>query len=317
MVRNSHPCVAWSSFVVFLLGCIVLSGCPSVSRQGNTNELHWKFQAGDRFGVETTNAVRITSRVSGLEPNAFNTDRNVSEIWTAEDVDQDGTAKIARRFEAIRIVLSDPGVFESSFDSSAPNEGVDSTAGVSRVKAEKMAAKLGPVVGRGDLVRLTKRGEVLESRISESETPTAAACLEEFLRDVNLKETCTQMTGAIPRQVSEGAKWEASYVDPLIGGIVLTFVHQGTIERDGARLVKIKMDGRHDPTIDPGTRDVEFVRLSDFQMTGETFFDQAAGSVIECIWRMETVSEGILPDGTAIQSRCTVNQTVKISRLAR
>ncbi len=324
-------------WIVSTLGLIGITspGCDvgplrawSISR-----DTQWKFQPGDRFVCETSRTIRESTVIPALlaqrqQPAMNVQEQFVREVWTVVSVDPAGTAEIQRRFDLIRAVVSSP-VFVACFDSSDSERGEESVADefarlrnvagsdeqvYARLVAQNhrdalgdLRAALRPLIGNGDLVHISKRGELLDSHIPATLNQDVATALTKFLSDrADFKTLCLRMTGALPAGATKGASWQATLIDPSAGKIVLNFAHQGTIERAGTQLVKIKIKGRDDE---------RSTSLESFRFAGVTLFDDAAGNIAESTWESEIVSAARSRDGNRGEQRVIVTQTVKIERL--
>jgi hypothetical protein len=320
---------------VVCLIAMTSSGCDVGTLQAWTasRDTQWKFHPGDRFVCETSRVVHESTVIPALlaqykQPALSVKEQFIRELWTVVSVDQAGTAKIQRRFDLIRSVESSP-IFVTSFDSSDTQRGEQSVsdeyarlrnvAGANEhdfalIVAQNHRDTLGdlrhalkPVIGSGDVVHVSKRGELLDSHIPATVAQGAVAPLTKFLSDrADLKALCLQMTGALPSGAKKDAGWQASLNDPSVGKIVLEFTHQGTVDQAGTRLVQIAIKG-HD--------DERSTSLESFRFAGTTLFDDVAGNVTDSHWESETVTAARSRDGNRGERRVIVTHTVKIERL--
>ena len=177
--------------------------------------LSLRLPAADARTFEMSLDQKIRQTIQGADQVMQQT---MQFVWrqVVESVDADGNMDLAMTYEAIRFVQDAPGLGRTEYDSRTPPENVP-----------PMARGFAALVGRGFVLRVTPKGQILdvdgvdemvEGMLASLEAPpgTDLAMLAEQLRkqfsDQILKETFQPLMGFYPENpVDAGDRWAKTF----------------------------------------------------------------------------------------------------------
>jgi hypothetical protein len=298
----------FSSVRAGLITAAAVAGLAASSAEAQTT-LRWKFQKGEilNYGMVQKSTSKITVSGRTIEISANQT---VDTTWTVKDVQPDGQAEIAQRFDRVRMIMETPAS-KIEYDSMGgkPLEG-------------PQGAVLKVLVGAEVTFKMNARGEVTDVRLPE---PVVKAFKEiatpgggGILTEDGLKKSITQASLALPEEaLARGKTWhQATDVPaPPVGSMLLdnAYTYQGVDSQVPGKLDRI------DIVVDTAIKVAETsqvqAKIKAQDSKGFLLFDNAKGCLNESnvSQKIEMVLSAMGMEATQIQETSVITKLSKPS----
>ena len=266
MVRRNIP----------LFGLLVL-GASAVPVQAQTT-LRYQFKAGEKLKYELEQKISQKARIQGKE-FAFSITQVIDLSWNVKEVDKEGQAKVAIRFERFRMKIDSP---QGKLD-------YDSTSG--KEPEGTLGTDMGPVLkAMKDLefeMTMESTGKIANVRVPEkfAKAVTEAAGgrpgLEDLFSTEGLKKMMGQSALELPKDaVTKGKSWNQLVTNKTkVGNMRMdnVYVYDGTTTEAGQALEKITLK----PVVSMDPEAKFSIKVKDQKSKGTALFDNAAGRLVE------------------------------------
>jgi hypothetical protein len=287
-----------------------LAGGPTLEAQ---TTLKYKFKSGDTLQYAMHLATKRTLRA---EKELTATEKqDITMTWRVESVDDKGTAKIQLKVDRVVFTAEGPAG-KTEVASDAKEEPKDDTLKIASANAKAMSMIEGTFT-------LTAQGEVGKVTVSE-------AALKEIRAIPNWEKTpeeaVVQTVQATLRDnvlnlpaeaITKGKTWKhkiegMSPYGPFTGEMEYTF--EGDVNRGGRTLSKFL--ARPKLKIEPDEKAKVKITIKSHETEGESYFDNAAGRVVEVI-TMQRIEVQADVEGKTISQRTEVTNSFKLVKAGK
>lgn len=261
---------------MFLVAAAAVLGPDDTSAQ----ELRYKFEEGEKLLLNMKQNMTMSFSAEGAPDTKTNMDQVTEIIWTVDEVQEDGTAKISQTVDRVRLNLTVPPNIDFQYDSASDEAPTGSVAG-------QMAPVLEALVGAKFDVTMNTRGEIVDLEVPDSlvdalqKSPNAAQMGSMFSRD-GLEKMVQQGSLTFPEgELAPGREWKNSFevASPGTGAkqtVTTSYRYLGQEEVDGETLdafaVALDIDFGEGAT--PAGANVT---VQNQESSGKIYFDRQAG----------------------------------------
>lgn len=251
----------------------------SATAQAEETLLRWKFTAGQKFRVESTQQTEVVTSINN-KPQRASLEMSMQLEWVVDEVSDEGVATMTQSFERLALKTIAPGAEPVVYDSASDVKPIGA--------AREIAAGIAPLVGAKFTVKLDTRGEVLVVKLSEDAEKALTALPDEsqvkaLLSPEGLTNLFRLGGGTLPEKaVSPGDTWPSeSTQETPYGKLVQTghFTLAEPLEKLGVTLQKITLAST--ATLEPKADAELKLKVQEQTKTGELLFNSTAGHVTE------------------------------------
>ncbi len=233
--------------------------------------LVWKWKEGDSIRYQLTQLTGMTIQAGPAGEVSTSMRQDMLMDWQADDVADDGAAKITQRVE--RIVMQNKAAAGQGFTYDSDSE--DPPAGMAALVAPAFEA----MVEHPIQLLMRPSGEIAEVELSDELSKALDNLPGGAVSGPMIKQMSEQSTLRFPDEpLAIGDKWTntAEVESPAIGGmkIYTTYTYDGPREVDGREYEAFTPSIRMEPTGDGGQFQMEFDTK---ESTGEVLFDRQKG----------------------------------------
>lgn len=275
--------------------------------------LAWKFAPGQVFDVEMTQRTETDTQFAE-RPLKLVAETTLSQQWTVESVDDQGTARISQEFRRLAVKLELPQGASVSYDSASAKK-------PSR-EAQEIAASLGPLIGGKLRVAMNARGEISEVELSDDLLEkigriSADSNWKERFSAEGLRQWLRQTLVVFPaEELRAGATWSRPLeFDSPLGRVQLEtdYRYAGPQSREGKPLERIELSGRIKLGRGKSTQ-VEPPTIKSQEQTGVLWFDATGGRLVEVDSTQRMKTEGRVRDSSVTVTSASTLKTRVVAR---
>ncbi len=270
------------SKTTMLMACLVfpavtVSEFQLFAQESVTQEavrLEWKWNKGDRFGMEIVQDVTTDLQMEDAEEKTKTTveNQNITSTWLSwevMDADSTGVGTITSTVDRISMERQGPEG-KLRFDSNQPSDDP---------QVQAMAGNVEPMVGARTTQKISKWGEVLMVRVgTDLEAKLSRIGGEAYVK--TFKDLSRNATLVLPEQglkVQDSWTKEVETASPM-GNIKLrsTYTYQGEVDENGRRLHLFEVQA--EMSFANAAASVA-VTIDDQQTEGRIYFDAESGRI--------------------------------------
>ena len=273
-----------------LLSLSLLVGFVLSSNQtANAQQLRWKFAKGDRFAVEMRQSLLQATEVNGKKLS--NDIYFVLKMnWDVQQIDKDGNAVMQQTFTGLVVSWQPTGQEKMTFDSSneKPLRGVEKR--ISNSLMPIMRSKFEVVMSpRGDIVSVEPDRETMDLLRAAPDSME----IRKLFTSEGISSTLSSSALVFPEEESKSWKEEDVVETPnSTSTYTRNFTIAGEEEKEGRTLTKIDIAGdvkfKQDFKENKARREQKVVKNN---QTGEIYFDQETGNIVESSLSQEIATE--------------------------
>jgi hypothetical protein len=280
---KSHESSLRRSFALTIFLSAATAACGSTSAGTN---LKWKFKEGQTLNYQIEQKV-VTKTHTEAQDTRFSMTQLVDMSFTVKSLLGDGKAKIAQKFNRLRVKIDGP-LGHVDFDSSAkvPEESKDEkdSQNPSVDYARQAAPVMKILLGTEFTIIMNEQGEVLDAQIPESITKMLSEGQDKsaFNAEDFIKKNLLQTAIKLPKEpVSEGAAWKDLIEVPIepVGKSLKTrtYTYKGEATKSGAKyeLINLDVKSKFEPSENKNLQ-IKFEFKSSSEK-GEFLFDNEQG----------------------------------------
>jgi hypothetical protein len=169
-------------------------------------ELRYKFEPGQKLHFNLAQNMSLAFSGVGVPDQTMTLEQVNEMLWTVQEINEDGTARIRQTIERIKMSVAAPSSIDFQYDSASGEEPSGTTAA-------KVMPLLTALVGAEFEMSMSPRGEVLEvkvpERVSEALQKSAGAGeLGEMFTEAGFKKLVQQASPTFPEgDLEPGREW--------------------------------------------------------------------------------------------------------------